>query len=457
MLREPGRVSAPRVWRQGPSFVPKDVRAILAAADLAAERTAARVRLGVLILIGLALVGLGAFGGIYSEWIATIFAVNLGVSIAAVVLARTAAFRSWVPWNIATLDGAAVIGVIIFGASAERVPVSYTPALAVSWVMFLLIALTAMQLKAGLVVYLGGLFVAGLTAAMVLDVQQAAQAALAPTDGVGATLELIFGPGHNAVRLSLVGLTALVVAITVARGRRTLLAAVIVARRSAHLSRYFASGLVPLLADAEVEELKRGRRQYAAILFADIRGFTALSERLDPEAIAEFLASFRGRATRAIEVNGGVVDKFVGDDVMGVFGVPAVTSEDAANALAAGWALQAEIAAWNEKRQSAGRRPVSVGIGIHYGQVFAGVIEGGERLEFTVIGDAVNTARRIEELTKTTSRPLLVSVELLEAAKMPWPSRDCQPLPVRMVRGRKGPLQLFAPVCSNNPLKRAYG
>ena len=357
MLREPGRVSAPRVWRQGPSFVPKDVRAILAAADLAAERTAARVRLGVLILIGLALVGLGALAGIYSEWIATIFAVNLGVSIAAVVLARTAAFRSWVPWTIATLDGAAVIGVIIFGASAERVPVSYTPALAVSWVMFLLIALTAMQLKAGLVVYLGGLLVAGLTAAMVLDVQQAA---LAPTDGVGATLELIFGPGHNAVRLSLVGLTALVVAITVARGRRTLLAAVIVARRSAHLSRYFASGLVPLLADAEVEELKRGRRQYAAILFADIRGFTALSERLDPEAIAEFLASFRGRATRAIEANGGVVDKFVGDDVMGVFGVPAVTSEDAANALAAGWALQAEIAAWNEKRQSAGCRPVSV-------------------------------------------------------------------------------------------------
>ena len=356
MLREPGRVSAPRLWRQGQSFVPKDVRAILAAADLAAERTAARVRLGVLILIGLALVGLGALAGIYSEWIATIFAVNLGVSIAAVVLARTAAFRSWVPWTIATLDGAAVIGVIIFGASAERVPVSYTPALAVSWVMFLLIALTAMQLKAGLVVYLGGLLVAGLTAAMVLDVQQAA---LAPTDGVGATLELIFGPGHNAVRLSLVGLTALVVAITVARGRRTLLAAVIVARRSAHLSRYFASGLVPLLADAEVEELKRGRRQYAAILFADIRGFTALSERLDPEAIAEFLASFRGRATRAIEVNGGVVDKFVGDDVMGVFGVPAVTSEDAANALAAGWALQAEIAAWNEKRQSAGRRPVS--------------------------------------------------------------------------------------------------
>jgi adenylate cyclase len=214
---------------------------------------------------------------------------------------------------------------------------------------------------------------------------------------------------------------------------------------------------VPLLAEADVAALKQGRRQQAAILFADIRDFTARSESSDPRAIAEFLASFRGRATRAIEAHGGIVDKFVGDDVMGVFGVPIATPADAANALAAGQALQAEVAAWNKKRLRAGRRPVAIGIGIHYGQVFAGVIEGGERLEFTVIGDAVNTARRIEELTKTTGWPLLVSAELLEAAKTPAPSRDCQPLPVRMVRGRKESLQLFAPVCSERALKPAFG
>jgi hypothetical protein len=68
MLREPGRASAPGVWRQGPSILPNDVRAILAAADLAAEQTAARVRLGVLILIGLVLVGLGFLAWVYSEW-----------------------------------------------------------------------------------------------------------------------------------------------------------------------------------------------------------------------------------------------------------------------------------------------------------------------------------------------------------------------------------------------------
>jgi adenylate cyclase len=343
---------------------------------------------------------------------------------------------------------------MIIGVFAERVSASYTPALAVSWAMFLLLALTAMHFKPALVLYLGGLLVAGLATAVVLD---AHQAALTPTDAFGATLELIFDAGHNAVRLSLVALTTLVMATTVARGRRTLVEAVVAARHSANLSRYVPSGLLPLLAEADVEALKHGRRQDAAILFADIRGFTALSGSLDPEAIAEFLSSFRCRAMRAIEAHGGIVDKFVGDDVMGVFGVPIATPEDAANALAAGRELQAEIAAWNEKRLCARRRPVSIGIGIHYGQVFAGVIEAGKRLEFTVIGDAVNTTHRIEELTKTAGSPLLVSAELLEAAKTPCPSRDYPPLPAQKVRGRKEALQLFAPVSANNPPKPAYG
>jgi hypothetical protein len=89
--------------------------------------------LGILILIGLALVGLGSLAGVYSKWIATIFALNLGVSVAAIVLARPAVFRSWVPWVMATLDAGVLLGVMIFGDFAERVSISYTPALTVSW------------------------------------------------------------------------------------------------------------------------------------------------------------------------------------------------------------------------------------------------------------------------------------------------------------------------------------
>src|SRR5712671_6535042 len=82
--------------------------------------------------------------------------------------------------------------------------------------------------------------------------------------------------------------------------------------------------------------------------------------------------------------------------------------------------------------------------------------ERGKRLEFTVIGDAVNTTHRIEELSKTAGSPLLVSAELLKAAKTPCPSRDYPPLPAQTVRGRKEALQLFAPVWANNPPKPAY-
>jgi hypothetical protein len=233
------QVAPPRVWRKGQSALPDDVRAVLAAADLAAERTAARLRLCVLILIGLVLVGLGSLEGVYREWIVTVFVLNLGVSIAAVVLANPTVFRSWAPWVVATLDAGVVLGVMMFGDFAERVSASYTPALVVSWAMFLLLALTAMRLKPALVLYLGGLLVAGLTTAMMLDTHQAV---LAPTDAFGATVEAIFGPGHNAVRLSLVALTTLVMAMTVARGRRTLLEAVVAARRSANLARYFPRG-----------------------------------------------------------------------------------------------------------------------------------------------------------------------------------------------------------------------
>jgi hypothetical protein len=91
---------------------------------------------------------------------------NLGVSIAAVVLANPTVFRSWAPWVVATLDAGVVLGVMMFGDFAERVSASYTPALVVSWAMFLLLALTAMRLKPALVLYLGGLLVAGLATAM---------------------------------------------------------------------------------------------------------------------------------------------------------------------------------------------------------------------------------------------------------------------------------------------------
>jgi hypothetical protein len=101
MPREP-RKAGLRAWRQRRSALPNDIRTVLAGADLSAERTAARLRLCVLVLIGLVLLSLGSLAGVFSEWIATIFTLNFA-SVAAVVLARPAVFKSWVPWVVATL------------------------------------------------------------------------------------------------------------------------------------------------------------------------------------------------------------------------------------------------------------------------------------------------------------------------------------------------------------------
>jgi hypothetical protein len=152
--------------RRARGALPDEVRSVLAVADLAAERTTARVRLGVLILIGVLLAALGSLSGVYRGEIALIIALNAGVSVAAFVLARTGMFRSWVPWAVATLDAAVVLGIMLYVDIDERMSASDTPAPAVSWAIFVLLALTAMRFKPALVLDLGGLFVCGFAASL---------------------------------------------------------------------------------------------------------------------------------------------------------------------------------------------------------------------------------------------------------------------------------------------------
>src|SRR5215204_1081270 len=160
----------------------------------------------------------------------------------------------------------------------------------------------------------------------------------------------------------------------------------------------------------------RGRRQEAAVLFADIVGFTKLAERLAPEAIGQILTLVRQLQREAIEQAGGVVDKFIGDAVMAVFGVPEPDPRAALAALKAAAAIEQHVAAWNEARIRSGEPPVRVGIGIHHGDVFVGAVGDAKRLEFTTLGDTVNDAQRCERLTRETGVSIVVTRAVLEAA-----------------------------------------
>ena len=187
-----------------------------------------------------------------------------------------------------------------------------------------------------------------------------------------------------------------------------------------------------------------GRQQDAAVLFVDIRDFTARAEQMEPEAISRFLAEFRRVVTHAVEERGGVVDKFVGDSAMVVFGVPEAGVHDAANALDGARAILNAVASWNDERAATGDDAVRIGVGVHWGQVFCGAVGDASRLEFTVLGDTVNVAARLEEATKRADLPLVVSEELLTAAGVDPAAQDgWVELPDTTIRGRHGDVRHY--------------
>jgi class 3 adenylate cyclase len=146
-----------------------------------------------------------------------------------------------------------------------------------------------------------------------------------------------------------------------------------------------------------------------AILFADIRDFTALSERLTPRENFDFLNSYLRQVTPIIRTRRGFVDKYIGDGIMALF------PHDAAEALQAAVELGRQVAKYNRGRRLAGYAPISIGVGLHRGNLILGTIGEEERMQTTVIADAVNVASRIEGLTKTFGVPLLVSRAVVDA------------------------------------------
>ncbi len=210
--------------------------------------------------------------------------------------------------------------------------------------------------------------------------------------------------------------------------------------RRAALARFLPEEVAPRLAAGDAG-LREGRRQTASILFLDLRDSTALAERMDPKRLLIFITSFRRRVIAAARAHGGVVDKFIGDGALIVFGVPEASSNDAARALACARRLEALMEGWNAKRRF--DPPLRIGIGVHCGEILYGVVGDASRLELTVLGDAVNVAARLEQATKRWSTPILASAAVVAAAGEAerWCEVSDEPLP-----GRSERLAILAPV-----------
>lgn len=164
----------------------------------------------------------------------------------------------------------------------------------------------------------------------------------------------------------------------------------------ANYSRFMPEYVVKQLLDSPDSFRLGGVNQTITVLFADIRGFTALSEREKPEKVVGLLNRYFSVMTEIIFAHGGTLDKYIGDGLMAIFGAPTASPEDALNAVKAAVTMQKRLATLNEELRNEGYGQISVGIGLHTGEATIGYIGSDRRSEYTAIGDTVNLASRLE-------------------------------------------------------------
>src|SRR5262249_51672040 len=154
----------------------------------------------------------------------------------------------------------------------------------------------------------------------------------------------------------------------------------------------------------------------ASVLFADIRGFTAMSERMKPAEVVALLNRYVAAVEPAIRKERGWINKFGGDSILAVFGAPVPEPEHAALAVRAALGMRRALTAFNVDEQKLSGEKIEIGIGIHTGEMVAGSLGCSDRMEYSVIGDVVNVASRLQSLTKDLGVKTLISEDSRAAA-----------------------------------------
>ncbi|MBK6455106.1 MAG: FHA domain-containing protein [Gemmatimonadetes bacterium] len=213
------------------------------------------------------------------------------------------------------------------------------------------------------------------------------------------------------------------------------------ARIRDNFERFFTPHLAARIAAAPEALGLGGERRTVAVLFADIRGFTELAARMAPDETARFLTEYFSEMVDVVFRHGGTLDKFIGDAVMAQWGAPISAPDDADRALEAALDMMQEVDRLNARWRDEGRSEIQVGIGLSYGEAFAGYLGSERRLEYTIIGDTVNTASRL--CAWAEGGEILVSESMREAFTRPQALGDRAPL---TLRGKAEPVRVFRAV-----------
>ena len=219
-------------------------------------------------------------------------------------------------------------------------------------------------------------------------------------------------------------------------------------RARSTLARYLHPDVVKEMIKSPIAEQLGGRRTEVTVLFSDIRGFTTLSERLTPEQVVGLLNEYLSVMTQVIFDHGGTVDKFEGDAILAFYGAPQAHNDDPERAVRTALDMRARLSELDEQWMDLTETPLRIGIGINTGTAVVGNIGSELKMDYTIIGDSVNLASRVQDLTKEYDAPILVTGETKERVEHMCQLRHVDSIEVR---GRSETTDLYEVIDYKNP------
>ena len=400
------------------SRLPARVRAAIGAQQDASERLIGWFQLAVVVIFGLLYAASPKTYAADVEFTPVPWA--LGIYFAFTVIRLVLAYRGSVGplmlYLSIVLDMCLLLGLIwSFHLQYQQPPSFYLKSPPLLYV-FIFIALRALRFEARYVVAAGLVAAAGWTGL--------ASYAVYTTGAEMVTRDYVYYMTNNAVlvgaeldKIISILLVTAIIAVAINRARNLLNRSVAEGQAAQDLSRFFSPEIADqITASEEAVSAGSGQAREAAILFCDIRGFTGFSNTHQPNEVIAMLAEYQRQIVPILQKHGGTIDKFMGDGIMVTFGAALPTDTYAADALRAVDELMLGAEAWNAGRVAAGEPELRVGAAVASGRLIFGAVGDESRLEYTVIGDAVNLAAKLEKATKDQKVRAHTTLETYETA-----------------------------------------